>query len=242
MSRGKKIKKSYVLFFLILVLVSLVNAHQPKAVGGKTQIDVIDPEVSKAYYGELKGDAHYYTINSDIEFEIMKEDIKICRELGIDGVVFGILKQDGHVDIERNRILVEQAWPMSTTFHRAFDQTLNAFRALEDIIELKFDRILTAGQQNKVTEGLDLIISLMRQAKNRVVLMPGSGITPENIREIRDLSGAHEFHLTGRKMLSSKMNFRKKDIYMGGLPQIPEYDYFATDPEIISKVVKLVSS
>ena len=94
---------------------------------------------------------------SDLEFEMMKEDIKVCKELGVDGVVFGILLPDGNVDIERTNILVELAKPMSITFHRAFDVTPDPFKALEDIIDLGIDRILTAGQKNTVPDGKQLI-------------------------------------------------------------------------------------
>ena len=178
---------------------------------------------------------------SEIEFKMMKEDIRICKELGIDGVVFGILLPDGNVDTERTRLLVELARPMSVTFHRAFDATPDPFKALEDIIDLGFDRILTAGQKNTVPEGIHLIKQIIEKAGDRIIIMPGSGINENNIKEIRDLTGAKEFHLTGRKTVQSKMEYRKEGIYFGGLPQIPEYETKLTDPEIIRKVVSLVN-
>lgn len=178
---------------------------------------------------------------SNLEFEMMKEDIRICKKLRADGVVFGILLPDGRIDIERNRQLVELARPMSVTFHRAFDVTPDPYQALESIIELGFSRILTSGQKNTVPEGLDLLKQLVEKANNRIIIIPGSGISENNIKEIRDYTGAKEFHLTGRKSIPSKMKYRKEGIFFGGLPQIPEYEIKLTDPEVIRKVVSLVN-
>lgn len=185
-----------------------------------------------------RGSDFYY---SDLEFEMMKEDIRICKELGADGIVFGILLPDGSIDFERNRQLVELARPMSVTFHRAFDVTPDPFQALESIIELGFSRILTSGQKNTVPEGLELLKQLVEKANSRIIIMPGSGINEHNIKEIRNYTGAVEFHLTGRKSIPSKMEYRKEGIFFGGLPQIPEYEIKFTDSEIISKVVNLVN-
>ncbi|MCD4681969.1 MAG: copper homeostasis protein CutC [Bacteroidales bacterium] len=178
---------------------------------------------------------------SDLEFKMMKEDIKVCKELGVDGVVFGILLPDGNVDIERTNILVELAKPMSITFHRAFDVTPDPFKALEDIIDLGIDRILTAGQKNTVPDGKQLIKQIIEKAGDRIIIMPGSGINENNIQEIRNYTGAKEFHLTGRKTVDSKMEYRKDGIYFGGLPQIPEYEMKFTDSDKIRKVVSLVN-
>jgi len=185
-----------------------------------------------------RGSDFYY---SDMEFDMMKDDILISKDLGADGVVFGILLPDGNVDTVRTKQLVELARPMSGTFHRAFDVTPDPFKALEDIIDLGIHRILTAGQKNTVPEGIHLIKQIVEKAGERIIIMPGSGINEKNITEIRDLTGAKEFHLTGRKTVQSKMEYRKEGIYFGGLPQIPEYEIKLTDQEIIRKVVSLVN-
>lgn len=179
---------------------------------------------------------------SDVEFEIMKEDIAICRKLGVQGVVFGILLPNGNVDVERTRQLAELARPMSVTFHRAYDMCPDPFKALEEIIGLGIDRILTAGHQNTVPEGIDLIAQLVKRAAGRIVIMPGSGINDENIQDIRDKSGATEFHLTGKKNIESKMQFRKQGIFMGGLKEIPEYSINVTDAGRIRKIVNLLNN
>jgi copper homeostasis protein len=178
---------------------------------------------------------------SDLEFEIMKKDIELCRELGVRGVVFGILNKDGTVDKERTRELVDLARPLEVTFHRAFDVTPDPAQALEAVIECGVDRILTAGQQNTVPEGLELITRIVEKAGDRISIMPGSGIHEKNIRTIRNATGAGEFHLTAREPVESVMTFRKEQIFMGGLPQIPEYKIFVSSADRIRKIVTLVN-
>jgi len=178
---------------------------------------------------------------SRLEFRIMKQDIELCKELGVHGVVFGILLPDGKIDQKRIRELVSFARPLKVTFHRAFDMTPDPYTALEEIIDCGVDRILTAGHQNMVPEGLDLIKKIIESANNRIKVMPGSGIHEENIKEVRDFTGAREFHLTARVPVDSEMTFRKEHIFMGGLPQIPEYKIFITSPKRVRKFVTLVN-
>ena len=120
---------------------------------------------------------------SEDEFEIMKEDIKVARELGADGVVFGILKPDGTIDLERMKTLVDLARPMGITCHRAFDMTADPFQAMEDLITLGIDRILTSGQQKTASEGASLILELIQRSNGRIIIMPGSGVKEDNIEE-----------------------------------------------------------
>lgn len=179
---------------------------------------------------------------SDQEFEIMKEDIKLCKQLGVYGVVFGILLKDGHVDQKRTKELVDLARPLNVAFHRAFDVTPDPFEALEAIINSGADRLLTAGQKNTVPEGLELICKIIEKAGDRIEIMPGSGIHEENIIYIRNKTGAINFHLTARAAVESVMTFRKENIFMGGLPQIPEYKIFVSSAERIRKIVNLVNT
>ncbi|MDB4303802.1 copper homeostasis protein CutC, partial [Desulfosarcina sp.] len=130
----------------------------------------------------------------DLEFEMMKEDVLLCKQMGVNGVVFGILLPDGNVDMIRTKELVELARPLSVTFHRAFDVTPDPIKALEDIISCGFDRLLTAGQQNKAPDGVELIAELVKQSNERIVVMPGSGLDENNIQEFRKDTGANEFH------------------------------------------------
>ncbi len=144
---------------------------------------------------------------SDLEFELMKADILQCQELGCDGVVFGILTKHGEVDKERNLELKQAAGKMGTTFHRAFDRCKNPFKALEDVIELGFDRILTSGQEISAIKGASLISKLVEQANKRIIIMPGAGVRPENLQELIKLTGATEYHTSAKGVFKSGMVF-----------------------------------
>ncbi|MBQ9576277.1 MAG: copper homeostasis protein CutC [Muribaculaceae bacterium] len=152
---------------------------------------------------------------SDLEVERMAQDIGMCRDLGVDGVVFGCLKADGTIDVEKNRYLMECSRGMSVTMHRAFDRAADPQRALEEIIDLGFDRILTSGQQPKAVQGVELLAKLNRQAAGRIILMAGSGVTEQNIRDIREATGLHEFHFSGRESRPSAMQYVNPNLYMG---------------------------
>ncbi len=145
---------------------------------------------------------------SDEEFEMMKADIAICKQLGCDGIVTGALTKDGKVDKERCRELIECAYPMEATFHRAFDRVADPFEALEDIIELGFERILTSGLKPKAIDGIETLAALIKQAGDRIIIMPGSGITSENIIEIAESTGAEELHSSASVFAESKMEFQ----------------------------------
>ena len=170
---------------------------------------------------------------SDIEFAVMRHDITLAKQLGADGVVIGILTSDGDVDIARTRELIELARPLSVTFHRAFDMSRDPYRALEDLIGLGVDRILTSGQEPSVIEGLDLIAELVRIAGERVIIMPGGG-TERNIKKVVARSGVREVHVVGTTSVESSMRFRNGRVFMGGELRPPEYTRTTTDPAKIS--------
>jgi copper homeostasis protein len=174
---------------------------------------------------------------SDIEYEVMKSDILAARELGADGVVIGVLDVDGRVDRKRTRELIEMARPMSVTFHRAFDMTADPFEALRDLIELKVDRILTSGQKNTAMEGIRLISDLVKEAGEKVIIMPGCGITPENIARLAEETGAKEFHVFAVKKAKSPMKHRNQEAFMGALVEISEFETSVTDAAVIRRIV-----
>ena len=152
---------------------------------------------------------------SDLEVERMAADIAVCHELGVDGVVFGCLKADGTLDMDKNRYLMQCSHGMSVTLHRAFDRAADPVQALEDAIALGFDRILTSGQQPKAMQGVELLAQLHRQAAGRIILMAGSGVTEENIRDIREATGLTEFHFSAREPHPSAMQYVNPNLYMG---------------------------
>ena len=141
------------------------------------------------------------------EFDIMKNDIKLCKKFNCDGVVIGILNTDGTVDKDRCKQLVDLAYPLGVTFHRAFDRTAEPFKAMEDIIDIGFERILTSGQKSNAHDATDLISQLIEKAEDRIIIMPGSGIRSDNIIDIATKTKATEFHTSARIMVDSKMEF-----------------------------------
>ena len=144
---------------------------------------------------------------SEDEFAVMKKDIELCKKLGFEGVVIGLLLEDGNIDEERTRILVKLAAPMDVTFHRAFDRAAEPLQAMETIISCGCKRILTSGQVPNAMDGKELIKQLILQANNRIIIMPGSGVRSNNIKELADFTGAKELHSSARKLLSSQMDF-----------------------------------
>ncbi len=144
---------------------------------------------------------------SEIEFEVMKADIQICKNLGCDGVVIGMLNSDGTVDKQRCKQLVDIAQPMGVSFHRAFDRTKDPFKALEDIISIGCERILTSGQKSVATDGSALLNELVKQANGRIIIMPGSGVRSDNIATLVKKTNAAEFHTSARTYTDSKMEF-----------------------------------
>jgi copper homeostasis protein len=172
---------------------------------------------------------------SELEHAIMKHDIALCKELGVDGVVIGLLTPDGEVDRERTRELIALARPLRVTFHRAFDMARDPFAALEDLIELGVDRVLTSGQQPSAIEGLDLIVELVRRAGERIVIMPGGGVE-RNPAKVVAVSGAREIHVVGAAPVESAMRFRNERVFMGGELRPPEYSRLVSDPARIRQI------
>ena len=128
------------------------------------------------------------------EFEEMKRSIEVAREVGMEGVVLGLLRGDGRVDVERTAELVRAAAPSPVTFHRAFDESADLFAALEDVIATGATRLLTSGGAATAPEAVARIAELVRRARERIVILPGSGISAENVAEIATATGAEEFH------------------------------------------------
>ncbi|HLX90550.1 MAG TPA: copper homeostasis protein CutC [Puia sp.] len=179
------------------------------AVGGTTQslgtIRAARNKLHIALYPIIRprgGDFLY----DDEEFTIMLADVMLCKEIGCDGVVIGMLTPHAMVDKKHCAKLVEMAYPLGVTFHRAFDWTSDPHQALEDIIEIGCERILTSGQRPTAAEGIDLIAELIRQADSRITIMPGSGVRAANISQLAEKTGAVEFHSSARIYRHSAMN------------------------------------
>ena len=201
---------------------------------------------------------------TELELQRMLDDIRICRELGADGVVFGCLRPDGTLDTEANARLMEAARQrptpqtptpqtptpspsqgegsldtfssddatsnanqaplpsggagggcLSITFHRAFDRCANPTAALEELIQMGFDRVLTSGQQPTAEQGIPLLRQLHQQAAGRIIILAGCGVNEQNIRRIHEATAINEFHFSAREPLRSQMLFSNPDVYMG---------------------------
>lgn len=144
---------------------------------------------------------------NDEEFDIMQQDVKLCKELGCDGVVIGLLNIDGSIDKTRSSKLVEMAYPLGVTFHRAFDRCRDPFEALEELVEIGCERILTSGQKPYAPDAIDLIAQLNKVADERIIIMPGSGVRKENIRQLAQQTGCVEFHSSLHAKTTSRMEF-----------------------------------
>lgn len=177
---------------------------------------------------------------NDTEFSVMRRDIDTAGECGADGIVTGILRSDGSIDIERTALLAEYASPMALTFHRAFDLCRDPKKGLEDIIAAGASRILTSGQAKNAIEGASLIRSMISDAAGRIIIMPGGGIDEYNIAMLANSTGAAEYHLSGRKQRESLMTFRRKGVYMGDPRLQSEYTLKSADSERISSVIMIL--
>jgi copper homeostasis protein len=165
----------------------------------------------------------------ELELEIMKEDVLRVRELGINGVVFGILNADGTIDGDHSRQIIELCNGLSTTCHRAFDMTADPHAALETLIELGVDRVLTSGQRPSAMAGIDLLADLVEQAGDRIIVMPGVGIDSDNIEQLVTTTRAREYHVFTRIARASGMQYRNPKVFMGMTPDRSEYEIELTD-------------
>lgn len=133
-------------------------------------------------------------VYSDTEFEQMKSEIETIKKRGVNGFVFGILKEDKTINTEQCKVLVELAKPFSCTFHRAFDDVSDYEQALEDVISCGFSTILTSGTFPNVLEGKEVLKQMVLQAKNRIEIMPGGGLRSTNISELNEMVNANWYH------------------------------------------------
>lgn len=178
---------------------------------------------------------------SSLEFDKIKRDILFCKKIEtkdgkkVDGIVVGILHQDGQVDVERTKELVELAAPMKVTFHRAFDRAVDPFLSLEKVIETGAHRILTSGQFADAFEGQFLLKELVEKAAGRISIMPGAGVNAQNILELAKTTQAKEFHLSGKSNNKSKMTFENPNF------DFSENDFFETDLKKIMDAKKMVN-
>ncbi|OEF93487.1 copper homeostasis protein CutC [Vibrio splendidus] len=179
---------------------------------------------------------------SEEEIQIMLYSIKAAKEAALQGVVLGALDAEGNIDMISSRRLCDYAHKLGlgVTYHRAFDQCNNAKKALEDIIELGCERILTSGLASSAQEGIEVLEELVEQAGERISIMPGAGVNTGNAKQILDKTNAFELHLSGKTTRSSKMKFIAEQSKMGSA-DVDDYQLPVTDQETISAVLRLVN-
>lgn len=167
----------------------------------------------------------------EAEFELMQRDIEACVRLGCDGVVIGALDADAGVDLAGCRALVAAAGGLGVTFHRAFDAARDPARALEDVIALGCERVLTSGGHRSALDGAAHIAALVQQAAGRVRIMAGAGIRPENVADVLARSRADELHASARGLYRSTMRWRNERL------EDLAADRQETDPAIVAALV-----
>jgi copper homeostasis protein len=174
---------------------------------------------------------------SDTEFASMEEDLEEAKKAGADGLVLGLLNPDGTVDRERTGALIQRARPLPVTFHRAFDMTRDPFEALDTLIALGVERVLTSGQEATVVEGLELIAELVSRASGRIAVMPGGGITDRNVGRVIARTLAREIHFACSAPSDGRMRHRNTRVFMGGTLRPPEYTLEVTRAEDVARTI-----
>lgn len=174
---------------------------------------------------------------TDHEFSVIRREVALFRRLGAEGVVIGILKPDGRLDIGRMKLLMEEAEGMSVTLHRAFDLCADPLEALEEAVALGVDTILTSGQQDNCLAGKDCLGRLAERSAGRIAVMAAGGVCGEAIRELYPATGITVYHMSGKKILDSPMIYRKEQVHMG-LKGLGEYEIFRTDRKLVEEAVR----
>jgi copper homeostasis protein len=170
---------------------------------------------------------------SEEEFAILEEDIRMCRQLGCDGISVGVQTRESTIDTERLKRIVEWAGPLGVTCNRVFDNAPDPFQALEDLIQCGCERVLTSGQKRAAPEGGALLRRLVEQAGERITIMPGAGVKSSNIARLKQESGAREFHSSARVIAPNPVTYAN--------PEVSDYGhvYLADEAEVRAMVEAL---
>lgn len=176
---------------------------------------------------------------SKYEMEIMKSQIRALKEAGVEGVVIGVLDENGNLDISKMQELLQEASGLSVTLHRAFDMCRDPFQALDEAIQLGINTILTSGQKQSAWEGRELLKELIEKADGRIDIMAGAGIGASVIQKLIPVTGGTSYHMSGKVTLDSQMKYRKADVSMG-LPSLSEYEIWQTSEEAVRAAVNVL--
>lgn len=181
-------------------------------------------------------------VYSNVELDVMRRDIGVARRLGAQGVVIGALNADGTIDVPATRSLIEAARPLSVTFHRAFDFTPDADEALESLVAMGVDRVLTSGQAPTAVAGTGILARLVRRAAGRIAILAGGGVSEENVLAVIAQSGVSELHVRASALLESPASFRPTHVTLLKQPLPNDFDRAVTDPERIRRLAEIVAT
>ncbi len=213
--------------------------------GGTTpsfaMIEQVRQNISMDLYVMLRPRGGDFCYNN-YEFHIMKRDLSQCQRLSVDGLVLGILNEDGTIDKKRCKELIAKSRPLKVTCHRAFDMTRDPFEALEDCIEVGFDRILTSGQRMKAIDGIDVISELVKKANGRISIMAGSGVNEDTVIEIVEKTSVNEIHFSAVSFAESQIQFRNPHLTSMGEASSGEYKIRTVDPMRVRQIRSLAES
>ena len=249
--------KKYTLEICVDSVKSAINAERGKAtrvelcsnliIGGTTPTKSLFEEVKKNVDIPINvlirprfGDFLY----SDYEVNIIKNEIKMFKKLGADGIVVGILTKNGEIDLDNMKKFIEGAQDIPITFHRAFDVCREPLKAFYQLQELGIQNILTSGQSQDCLRGKKLLKELVKistkNSKNKTEILVGAGLNIENIDEIVNFTGATNFHFSGKRIKQSSMEYRKENVNMG-LKEFSEFEILETDENLVREVADYLS-
>ena len=249
--------KKYTLEICVDSVKSAINAERGKAtrlelcsnliIGGTTPTKSLFEEVKKNVDIPINvlirprfGDFLY----SDYEVNIIKNEIKMFKKLGADGIVVGILTKNGEIDLDNMKKFIEGAQDIPITFHRAFDVCREPLKAFYQLQELGIQNILTSGQSQDCLRGKKLLKELVKistkNSKNKTEILVGAGLNIENIDEIVNFTGATNFHFSGKRIKQSSMEYRKENVNMG-LKEFSEFEILETDENLVKEVADYLS-
>jgi copper homeostasis protein len=197
-------------------------------------IKTVREKISIALYPIIRPRSLNYFYDED-EWEIMKQDVLICKQLGCDGISVGIQLQSGEVDTERMKRLVDLAYPMGVTSNRVIDAAPDPFKALEQLIDAGCERVLTSGQASAAPDGADILRQLVLQSNHRICIMPGAGVKSENIEALYHATGATEFHTSARKAMPNTVAFANKYVTDAG-------NMYVADEQEVKKIVDILQA
>lgn len=174
------------------------------------------------------------------EVQLIRQDLAFCKQAGADGVVFGALSPQGSIDQELTKRILDWAYPMNLTFHRAFDLCPNQDQALEDLIRCGVKRVLTSGGKSAAPEALPRLSRWQKQYGHQIIILPGGGINPQNVRELLQTTGLREIHFSGKKIHANPLNAYHSEVKLSNTPEVDDYCWYESDLLLIEEMLRQV--